>query len=171
MNPDSIILKMKNHFLKTVLLAWILFISIDFLFHASLLSSLWKDEVAAFKSKSDLFVLIPAGYGSFLLITLLIGYIYFKIFKENPTTKKVISFSLIVGLLISSSNFLGIYSYIEIPVKHLILFNLVYFIEIVSIIFLFYYSKRTESLLKLAKSVSFIVITLVILGIVLQNIM
>ena len=69
-------MKMKRYVLA-ILMAWIIFIGVDFLFHASIFESLWKEKLAIFKSLEDLTILIPVGYVSFLLLTILIGYLFF----------------------------------------------------------------------------------------------
>ncbi len=96
---------MKNkRFVIAILMAWILFIGVDFLFHASILSSLWKKDVAIFKSIKDLAILIPVGYFSFLLLTALIGYFFFRIFKTKPAIKEILIFALIFAVLFTLSN-------------------------------------------------------------------
>ena len=75
-------MKMKRYVLA-IFLAWIIFIGMDFLFHASIFASLWKEEIAIFKSPEDLLFLIPVGYVSFLLLTILIGYLFFRILKRS----------------------------------------------------------------------------------------
>jgi hypothetical protein len=84
-------MKMKRYVI-TIIMAWMIFIGIDFLFHASIFASLWKEDIAAFKSIRDLTILIPIGYFSFLLLTTLIGYLFFRIFKIKPAIKEVIKF-------------------------------------------------------------------------------
>ena len=95
----------RRRFWITAILAWIVFIGIDFLFHASLLETLWQEEIELIKSAKDLFILIPVGYLSFFLLTVLVGYTFTKIYQEKPKRKEVIGFSLIFGLLFSVSNF------------------------------------------------------------------
>ena len=155
----------------SIILAWIIFIGVDFLFHASLFASFWNGDLPALKSLKDLALLIPAGYLSFLLLTALIGYVFFKIFKTKPAVRQVFQFGLIVALLYSLSNLLGLFSYIDLPIKNLIIFNLVYFIEIVIVcLFLNYvaFSKGTRRPIFISIGILFI---LIIIGIVIQNIL
>lgn len=159
-----------RRFWSTTILAWIVFIGIDFLFHASLLESLWKGEIDAIKPTIDLFILIPMGYGSFLLLTLLVGYAFTKIYPSKPESKQVLKFALIFGLLYSIGNLLGMYSYVNIPLKHLILFNAVYFIEISAVVFVFYKVFYRETLKKITGYVLLVFFLLVIIGITIQNI-
>lgn len=49
-----------KRFVLSVFLSWLLFISLDFLAHASILRSFWGEELAALKPQKDLFLLIPA---------------------------------------------------------------------------------------------------------------
>jgi hypothetical protein len=154
-----------------VIMAWLLFIGVDFLFHASLLESYWKEDIAVLKSLEDLFLLIPAGYLSFLLLTILIFFVYDKIFTSKPKLKESIVFGVVFGLLFSLSNLLGLYSYISLPVEHLILFNLVYFLEIVVVVVMIHlvlFSEKRKKVIWMGVLCFFL---LLILGIVIQNIL
>jgi hypothetical protein len=160
----------QRRFWSTAFIAWIVFIGIDFFFHASLLESLWQDEIFAIKPKMDLFLLIPLGYLSFLLLTVLVGYSFTKIFQSKPSRNKVLGFALIFGLLYSTSNLLGVFSYVNIPLKHLIIMNVIYFIEILAVVFIFYiatYRKKVNRILWVSILTFF---ALVIIGIIVQNI-
>ena len=160
----------QKRFWISTLLAWLVFIGIDFLIHASLLENLWKKEVSAIKPLRDLAVLIPGGYLSFLLLTLLIGFVFIKIFPNQIPLKSALRFGVIFGLLFSVSNLLGLFSYINLPLGHLILFNLGYFIEIVAVVLVynsFLYSEKIKN--RIWKPVSLFII-LVILGVIIQNI-
>jgi hypothetical protein len=157
--------------ITAIFVSWILFIGIDFVFHAGIFPGLWKEEIPAIKSLEDLAILIPAGYGSFLLLTALIAYIFHKIFKEKPSLQSVWKFAFIFGGLFSLSNLFGLYSYVEIPLKQLIAFNLVYFIEIVLVTFSIHYLLFTSGLRKQIIRTVVIFILLIVLGVVFQNIL
>jgi len=159
-----------RRFWSTAIIAWLIFIGIDFFFHASLLESLWKEEIESIKPEMDLFILIPIGYFSFLLLTLLVGYSFTKIFQTKPNKNKVIGFSLIFGLLYSVSNLLGVYSYVNIPLKHLIIMNAIYFIEISAVVFIFYKATYRKKLNRLLWNSILTFFALVIIGIIIQNI-
>ena len=62
-----------RRFVLTTLLAWLVFLVLDFLAHAVLLDSFWAQNMPALKSQDDLFRLIPLGYLSFLILTILFG--------------------------------------------------------------------------------------------------
>ncbi len=66
-----------KRFILSVFLSRLLLLSLDFLAHASLLRSFWAMELAALKPLEDLFLLIPSGYLSFLLLTGLVGWFSF----------------------------------------------------------------------------------------------
>src|SRR5690606_4361393 len=138
--------------------------------HASIFASLWKEDVATFKSMEDLAILIPMGYLSFLLLTVLIGYLFFRIFKTKPALNEVFKFGLIFGLLYSLSNLLGLFSYIVFPMKQLLLFNLVYFIEIMVVTLSLYFTLFTVNLKSVIWYTILCFILLLIIGIVIQNI-
>jgi hypothetical protein len=153
-----------------VLMAWLLFIGVDFLFHASLLESFWKEDIPALKTLEDLALLIPFGYISFLLLTLLIFFVYVRIFKTKPKLKESFVFGIIFGLLFSLSNLFGLYSYISLPLNHLILFNMVYFIEIVVVVLMIHYILFSEKRKRVIWLGILYFVLLLILGIVIQNI-
>ena len=159
-----------RRFWSTTIIAWIVFIGIDFFFHASLLESLWQEEIEAIKPAIDLFILIPIGYLSFLLLTLLVGYSFTKIYQSKPSRKEVTVFSLIFGFLFSGSNFLAFIGFVNIPLKNVLIYNLIYFIEISAVVFIFY---KTLYKTKIKKMVWYSILAffvLIILGITLQNI-
>lgn len=153
----------------SVLVAWVLFIGIDFLFHASLLAPIWAAEVPAIKSPTELFRLIPAGYASFLLQTILIGYLIYKVFPLEPALGEVARFGIIVGLLLAVSNALALFSYVAIPIQHLLLFNFVYLIEIVAIAIIFYYLLFAVRFRKVIGICILLFFVLIVAGIVIQN--
>ena len=160
----------QRRFWSTAIIAWIVFIGIDFFFHASLLESLWQEEMDSIKPKMDLFVLIPLGYLSFLLLTVLVGYSFTKIFQTKPNRNKVLGFALIFGLLYSISNLLGVFSYVNIPLKHLIVMNVIYFIEISAVVFIFYNAAYRNKLNRVLWYSILTFFALVIIGIIIQNI-
>jgi hypothetical protein len=160
----------QRRFWSTAILAWIVFIGIDFLFHASILESLWQEEIELIKPDIELFILIPLGYLSFFLLTVLVGYAFTKIYQEKPTIKEVIGFLLIFGLLFSGSNLLALFAYVDIPLKQLIIYNVVYFIEISAVIFIFHkamFRKRIKKLIWYSILTFFV---LILTGIIIQNV-
>jgi len=157
--------------ITAILIAWLIFIGLDFLFHAGLLEKLWNDPIPAIKSPENLAILIPAGYGSFLLLTGLIGFVFHRFFTEKPTLKKVMYFALLFGSLFSLSNLLGLYSFVAIPLKKLILINFVYFIEIITVSLTLYYITFSSSLKRSIWFAVLIFFILLILGILFQNLL
>jgi len=159
----------RRRFWITTILAWMVFIGIDFLFHASLLERLWQEEIEIIKSAKDLFILIPVGYLSFFLLTVLVGYAFTKIYQKKPKSKEVIGFVMIFGLLFSGSNLLALFAYVDIPLKNLIIYNVVYFIEISSVIFIFYKAMFRRKINKLIWYSILTFFVLVVIAIVIQN--
>lgn len=153
----------------SIIVSWIVFIGIDFFFHAGVLKTLWEMDTPALKPLETLALLIPSGYFSFLLLTILIGYVFNRFFPKKPTVKEVLIFALVFSSLFSLSNFFGLYSYVSIPIKHLITFNLVYFIEIFTVSF-FLYKLQFSANRKRVIFISFLsFLLLIILGIIIQN--
>ena len=155
----------------SIILAWILFIGLDFLFHASLFSSFWNEDIPALKPLNDLALLIPAGYLSFFLLTSLVGFVFHIIFRVEPEFRRVLQFGFVFALLFSSSNFFGLYSYVDLPLKQLLVFNLVYFFEIFAVALSLYFISFAQSLKKPMLYTLMIFVLLVIMGIVIQNIL
>ena len=158
-------------FVIAILIAWILFIGVDFLFHASLFAPLWKEDLPAFKPLDNMALLIPAGYTSFLLLTVLIAYLFSRIFERKPPIKEAFKFALVFGALFTLSNLLGLFSYIAIPFKHLLLFNLLYFIEIIVVTLSLYAIVFSGNMKKSIWRSVLIFIILLIFGIIIQNVL
>ena len=114
-------------------MAWLVFLAIDFLAHASLLRSIWEQGHPALKSESELFRLIPLGYLSFLLLTLLLGWLYKGIVGTEGNALKGLAFGAAFGLLFSLSNGLSWYSFLSLPLRFVTWPNLVYFIELTAV--------------------------------------
>ena len=160
---------LSTRFWVTVFCSWIVWIALDFLFHATQLAEMWKD-VPAFKSDEELFRLIPLGYLSFLTLILMMGIVFHKVFPEKPEINKFYGFGTWFITLFALSYFLGLYSFVNIPTLTLIKMSLVYWIEMAVVIHLFYqgfynYSPKKLILISLA-----IFLILLILSILLQNI-
>ncbi|UCD03645.1 MAG: hypothetical protein JSW73_03835 [Candidatus Woesearchaeota archaeon] len=159
----------KKRFWLSTITAWLLFVGIDFLFHASILQNIWK-EITAAKPLEELALLIPVGYTGFLLLTILIGYLFVNIYKEKLQLKEVVKFGIIFGGLYSLSSFLGSFSFINIPIFFLTLINIVNFIEIFGVVIVYnnlLYGNRFRRKTGIIISVFII---LLIFGIIIQNI-
>jgi hypothetical protein len=159
-----------NRFWKTTLCAWILFIGIDFFFHAGLIYNLYAEKIPGLLADKDLFARIPLGYVGFLLLTILVGYIFNKIYRERLTRMELIKFGSLVAGLFSVSNFLALYSFLEIPLIHLTVFNIVYLIEIYAVIHSFNIGLFTDRFRRYAIGCLMLFLSLVIAGTILQNV-
>ncbi len=120
----------RRRFWLTAFLAWLIFLALDFLAHATLLRSLWARDLAALKSPQELFRLIPFGYLSFLLLTLLIGALYVRLHPGGGSLRLGLRFGMSFGLIFAASNFLAWYSAFQLPMLFLALVNLVYWVEL-----------------------------------------
>lgn len=154
----------------SIVIGWIIFIGVDFVFHASILAHMWEEDIESIHSLEKLALMIPLGYLSFLLLTTLIGYTFFRIFKVKPQLKAVLNFALVFSVLYSLSNFTGIISYINIPLTHAIIFNLVYFVEIFVVTISIYLTAFTTNLKKTVWISIGVFLLLVVVGIIIQNI-
>jgi len=159
----------QRRFWITAVLAWIVFIGIDFLFHASLLEKMWQEEVKSIKPDIDLFILIPVGYSSFFLLTVLVGYAFTKIYQEKPRSNEVIGFSLIFCFLFTGSNLLAFLGFVDIPLKQVVIYNVVYFIEISAVIFIFYKAMFRKKINRIIWYSILTFFVLFLIGITIQN--
>lgn len=148
-----------------------LFVGIDFFFHASLLQSLWMEPLVGIKPQEELARLIPFGYLSFLLLTFLIAWVYKERFPQQPARMKAFRFAMLFAGLFSVSNFLALYSFVAIPLKHLLVFNAVYFIEIMAVFDVLYRTLHAEKPGKIYWLVVAAFFGMVAAGILLQNVM
>ncbi|MDX1701277.1 MAG: hypothetical protein R3250_11700 [Melioribacteraceae bacterium] len=161
---------MKKEFWIAVICAWLIFIAIDFFFHATILVAYWNEDLPALKDLADLAFLIPIGYGSFFFLTLFIGWIYYQIFNSYPGKSKVLGFAFVFAGLFAVSNFLGLLSYIELPVSNLTLINLVYFVEILAVIWVISLFQKVVSFKKLIGKLVLWFFLILVFSIILQNI-
>jgi hypothetical protein len=160
----------KKRFIITTLIGWLLFLMLDFLANASLLRDFWDREYPALKSKEELFRLIPFGYISFLILTLLVGWVYARFYPEKGSVKKGLCFGSIFGGLLALSLFLGTYSGFNLPVVFILLMSVVYYIEIVAISFCYGYLMYPVVSIKRRVWVLFgIIVAGFVLGIIVQN--
>jgi hypothetical protein len=160
----------KGRFAATALMAWLLFLTIDFLAHAVLLRSFWAQNLPALRPEEELFRLIPFGYLSFLILTLLFGWLYTQRHKSEGNAKKGLAFGTVCGGALALSIFLGWYSFLNIPALFLFLVSLVYFAEIAGVGFVFGYLLHPESIKKRIWAVIGFIVLGLIMGVVLQNI-
>jgi hypothetical protein len=161
----------KSRFILTSILAWIVFVMLDFLAHATLLSHFWAQDYPAQKSKEELFRLIPLGYLSFLILTLLVGWIYVRFYKEGGNAKKGLSFGALFGGLFALVTFLSWYAALNFPALFILLISIVYFVEITAVGFTFGYLMHPESVKKRVWGLIGIILFGLVLSIILQNVM
>jgi hypothetical protein len=160
----------KLRFFLTALAAWLIFLMIDFLAHASVLKPFWDKEYSALKSLDQLFVLIPFGYLSFLLLTLLVGGLYIRIYGVSGNSKKGILFGVLFGVLFSLSTFLAWYSAFDLPAEFIFFISCVYFIEIMGVSWTFGYLYHPRSIKKRFWLVMAIVLLGLVIAVVIQNV-
>jgi hypothetical protein len=158
-----------RRFVSTLILAWLVFLALDFLAHATLLRTLWAQDLAALKPTEELFRLIPFGYLSFLLLTLLLGVLYVRLFPDGGSPARGIAFGAFVGALFAASNFLGWYSAFDLPVVFLALVNLVYWLELSAAGLVFGLLIPPESIKKRAWLVMVVVFLILAASIILQS--
>jgi hypothetical protein len=160
----------KTRFILASVMAWLFFLMLDFMAHATLLSRFWAKEYPALKSKEELFRLIPLGYLSFLILTLLIGWIYIRFVKDGGNTKKGFSFGAAFGGLYAVVTFLSWYSALNLPALFVLLISFVYFVEIVAVGFTFGFLLPPESVKKRVWALAGIIFFGFVLSIIIQNI-
>lgn len=160
----------KTRFIISTLMAWLVFLMLDFLAHAGLLNALWAKELPALKPEEELFLLIPFGYLSFFILTLLIGWLYVRLFKTAGSPKKGLIFGMSFGLLYALSIFLGWYSFINLPLLFLFLASLVYFVEISAVGLIYGFLLHPASIKKRVWGLFTVIFLGLVLGIIWQNV-
>lgn len=161
----------KPRFILTSILAWLLLLMMDFLAHATLLSHFWAQNYPAQKSKEELFRLIPFGYLSFLVLTLLVGWVYVRFYRQGGNANKGLSFGAVFGGLLALATFLSWYSVLNLPALFILLISIVYFFEICAVGFTFGYLMHPKSVKKRVWGLVGIIIFGLVLSIILQNVM
>jgi hypothetical protein len=160
-----------HHKVLAIIAGWLIFIGIDFVFHGAVFAHYWQEEISAFKSLENLALLIPSGYLSFLLLTILEGHIYFRFFPTPPQRKALVRFAMIFAGLFSLSGFFGMYSFLAIPTKHLLIFNSIYFVELLLVPFAIDLVARSGTPPKRFGQILLVFFLLIIVGIILQNLL
>ena len=161
--------KQIRRFVASVILAWLAFLALDFLAHATLLRSLWARDLPAVKSPEELFRLIPFGYMSFLLLTLLLGVLYWRIHPDGGSSARGLKFGAQVGALFAVSNFLSWYAFLALPLDLLAVASLGYWLELAAAGMIFGYLIPPSSIKKRAWIVIGAVLLILMVSIVLQN--
>jgi hypothetical protein len=160
-----------KRFALTTFLAWLVFLMIDFLAHAVFLNSFWAQDYQAIKAKDELFRLIPFGYLSFLILIVMFGWVYSRLFRTNGNTKKGLVFGAFAGGLFALANFFGWYSFLELPPLFLLLVSFGYFVEIMVVGSVFGYLLHPTSIKKRIWIMIGIILGGLVFGIVLQNLL
>ena len=159
----------RGRLVPSVFLAWLVFLTIDFLAHATLLRSLWAQGHPALKSESDLFRFIPFGYLSFLLLVLLLGWLYKGTVGSEGTVLKGLVFGAAFGGLFSLSTGLGWYSFLSLPLRFVTWTSLVYFIELTAVGMVFGVLLHPVSIKKRVWILLIFIFLGLVVAIVLQN--
>ncbi len=159
----------KTRFIFSTLLAWLVFLMLDFLAHAGLLNSLWAKNLPALKPEKELFRLIPFGYLSFFILTILIGWLYTRLFSVQGSTKKGLTFGMTFGLFFALSLFLGWYSFINLPLLFLFLASFVYFVEISAVGLVYGLLLHCVSIKKRVWALVIVILIGLVSGVILQN--
>ncbi|MGB2908335.1 MAG: hypothetical protein WBB73_14630 [Candidatus Aminicenantaceae bacterium] len=158
-----------RRFVATVVLAWLTFLALDFLVHATLLRTLWARDLPALKSPEEMFRLIPFGYLSFLLLTLLLGVLYWRVHPDGGSPVQGLRFGALVGVLFAVSNFLGWYSFLALPLDMVALTSLGYWLEFTAAGLVFGFLIPPSSIKKRAWIVIGVVLLILVVSIVFQN--
>ncbi len=161
----------RKRLILSTFIAWLFFLMIDFIAHAALLKNYWEEGYSALKSQSELFRLIPSGYVSFLLLTLLVGWFYSILYKEKGSARNGLFFGSVFGALFAMATFFGWYSIFNLPAIFIFLASLVYFIEIAGVGFCFGYLMHSQAVRKRVWGLIVLILSGFMIGIVLQNVL
>jgi hypothetical protein len=159
----------RGRILLSFFLAWLVFLAIDFLAHAALLRSLWDEAHPALKPPDELFRLIPLGYLSFLLLTLLMGWLYLRIYPTQGNPRKALTFGALFGGLFAGASFFGWYSFLSLPLRFVAWVSLLYLVELTAVGWILGLLLHPHPIKKRAWLLVVFIISGFILGIVVQN--
>ena len=101
------------HYVGLTLLSWLSVIGFDFLLHASILAPLYAEPHPFLLPPERAFALIPVGYLSFLIFTILVLWLMVKL--EITTWKGGLLFGLKLGALIWGAMVIGLISISSAP--------------------------------------------------------
>jgi hypothetical protein len=158
-----------GRFLLTTFLAWLVFLALDFLAHATLLQTLWAQDIPALRTPQELFQLIPFGYASFLILTVMMGTLCLLIVPRDRFPGGALKLGTAAGAAFALSNGLAWYSVFDLPGPLLFLTSLVYWVELTAVAGVYGWLLPASSLKKRAWWVVGSAVLLVALSIVLQN--
>ncbi len=97
-----------SHLIRLGVLAWISMLGIDFFLHGGLLARLYAQPSPFLLPLEDAFRLIPLGYLSILLLSVLI--LWLMVGLKIATWKRGLSFGLVIGALYGGTMALGLLS-------------------------------------------------------------
>lgn len=104
-----------------VSLGWLAYIGLDFLLNAGLLAHIIRWQQPGMLSAKQMFLRIPYGYLSFLLITVLI--VWMMVRAHISGLRSGLSFGFKFGLLTGTAAFLGLLSILSIHPYDLLLWS------------------------------------------------
>jgi hypothetical protein len=151
-----------------ILLSWLVAIGIDFLLHASILAPLYAQPDPFLLLPERAFALIPLGYLSFLLLTVMLVWLMDRL--SITTWKDGLNFGLILGALIWGSFILGLLSIATVKPILALSWFLGQTVELGIAGLVAGIGFGAESLKKLALWAAAIFIASLVAGVVLQNI-
>jgi hypothetical protein len=100
--------------------AWFIYLSIDFLLHAVILSTWWKDTAVYWLSPEDLFRMIPFGYASFAIYCGALTWLLVRLLGDRRTLGNAGKFGAIAGLVYGVNTILANYSVFSMPSSFLL---------------------------------------------------
>lgn len=122
----------RRRFVPASIFAWLIVVMIDFLAHAVLLKPYWDQGYSALKTQQELFKYIPFGYLGYLFLTILLGWLYMRMYQRGGRTTRGLEFGARFGLLFSLFTFFAWYSAFNLPVGFILLISLTFLIQMAS---------------------------------------
>jgi hypothetical protein len=98
----------KRRIAGAVFLSWLAVLGLDFLLHAGILARLYQEPSPFLLSPEQAFKLIPLGYLSFLLVSVLIVWLLLRIKIQGRRAGLI--FGLKLGALLGGASILGLLS-------------------------------------------------------------
>jgi len=106
--------------LPAALAAWLGYLAADFLTHAVILASYWRETEDYWLPPMEMFRRIPFGYGSFAVYCLALTWLLARLYGEQVTLPVGLRFGLVAGVTFGLTTALGTYSLLRLPLSYFV---------------------------------------------------
>jgi len=108
---------------------WLIFVSIDFLFHAVIFAGWWKATASYWLDPEELFRMIPFGYATFAIYCAVLTWLYVRIQGDRRSFGTAFRFGGLAGLIFGALSILANLSVFRLPLSSLLVWPASFLIE------------------------------------------